>query len=342
MLEPKDRNGTSRTITRLAAIGLGTGLLLAAGPASAMAATAFVTQTSAPNGDVTSTARFQAAPGEVNDVRIHGHSGDRVDFRDLGRKIIPGRGCKKLGGAVRCDPRKLNNTDTVGPAQAATSDRNDTVTIIRGPGSVNGGSGNDTLMTTAGVPGVLAGSSGNDLITVNSPVGQTLSGGSGNDVVNGGPAGDSVAGGSGDDNISAAGGDDTVDGDQGDDNISGGSGRDQLRGDVGDDRILGNDGRDRIRGQLGNDRLAGGNNNDRLGGGPGRDRLFGNDSNDLLVGNGGRDRFRAGPGNDRVRSVDGIRERVNCGTGFDRAVVDRVPMDITAFCNRVRRVTFRR
>lgn len=38
----------------------------------------------------------------------------------------------------------------------------------------------------------------------------------------------------------------------------------------------------------------------------------------------GRDVFKGGPGNDRIRAVDGIPERIDCGTGGeDRATVDR-------------------
>ncbi|MEX2253606.1 MAG: calcium-binding protein [Thermoleophilaceae bacterium] len=334
---------TSSRSRRIAGAALAGGLLLTAAPSTAMAATAFVTHTPQPNGNVTSTAVFRAAPGEINNVRVHEVNRERFDFRDSGRTIIPGPGCRRQGSAVRCTPRSSATTN-VAPASVNTNNLNDDIDIVRGRASVNGGSGNDELTTGAGVPGTLSGSSGNDLITVanNSQAGQTLNGGSGNDVLNGGPEGDSIAGGTGDDRIGAEGGNDTADGDPGDDNILGGDGRDQLRGDFGNDRILGNNGRDRIRGQQGADRIAGGNNNDRLGGGPGRDKLWGNGSNDLLVGNSNRDRYRAGPGNDVVRSVDGIRERVNCGTGFDRATIDRRPMDITAFCNRIRRVTFRR
>jgi len=344
--EKSRSNRTSRSIRRALGAALTGTLLLVIAPASATAASAFVTQSFEPNGRSTATAQFLGAPGETNDVRVHELSRERFDFSDANNGITPGKGCRRRGRSVRCDPRSLRPAPTnVAPARVRLGDLDDEALITGGRATLNGGSGNDTLTTNARtVNTTLLGGFGNDILAVspNTTVGHTLRGNFGNDTITGGPSGDAISGGFGNDSVTALGGSDEVDGDDGDDTITGGTGPDQLLGGDGDDRLFGNSGRDRLRGQNGSDGLAGGANNDRIGGGPGRDRLFGNDSNDLLVGNSGRDRYWGGPGNDRVRALDGIRERVNCGTGFDRALVDRMPRDVTAFCNEVRRVTYRR
>ena len=169
MSDTTSRYETPRRLRRLAAGGFAAGLLLAVVPGTAMAASAFVTQARQPNGNVTSTAVFQAARGEINNVRVHERGRERFDFRDAGRRINVGRGCRRMGGAVvRCSPRQLNNTTNVAPASVRTEDLNDAVDVVVGRAAVNGGAGNDELTTLATVPGTLNGSSGNDLIDVDS------------------------------------------------------------------------------------------------------------------------------------------------------------------------------
>jgi hypothetical protein len=81
----------------------------------------------------------------------------------------------------------------------------------------------------------------------------------------------------------------------------------------------------------------------------GRDRLVGTAENDTLRGLGGRDtligrgdsdRLFGGGGNDFINPVDPGRlegDRVNCGPGFDRVLVDRSTEDVVARnCERVR------
>jgi hypothetical protein len=48
------------------------------------------------------------------------------------------------------------------------------------------------------------------------------------------------------------------------------------------------------------------------------------------------DIHRAGSGNDNVSSADGTREAVDCGSGRDRARVDR--KDRVKGCERVKRI----
>ena len=124
----------------------------------------------------------------------------------------------------------------------------------------------------------------------------------------------------------------------------GGHGRDVLRGtSAGDDLLAlrGNDlirsagGEDCLSGGAGRDRLEGGTHRDRLYGGPGGDRLVGGTGADQLVGNIGRDLFDGGAGADVINSADGVRERVRCGSGRDRAIADVA--DRLLGCERVKR-----
>jgi hypothetical protein len=57
---------------------------------------------------------------------------------------------------------------------------------------------------------------------------------------------------------------------------------------------------------------------------------------DRLAGDAGVDIHRAGSGNDNVSSADGTREAVDCGSGRDRARVDR--KDRVKGCERVKRI----
>jgi Ca2+-binding RTX toxin-like protein len=109
-----------------------------------------------------------------------------------------------------------------------------------------------------------------------------------------------------------------ITGTSGADTLNGGRGGDRIRGLGGDDVLRGDGGRDCISGSSGQDRISGGSNNDRISGGTGNDVISGNS------------------GNDRINSVDGTRDRVDCGSGRDVARVDRI--DRVRRCNIVRRV----
>ena len=87
--------------------------------------------------------------------------------------------------------------------------------------------------------------------------------------------------------------------------------------------LRGDDGRNVVRGTAGADRLFGGGGKDRLLGGRGRDVLRGGSGRDVLTGGPGRDILRGGRGNDRIMAADGARDRISCGRGRDRAVLDR-------------------
>ena len=159
-------------------------------------------------------------------------------------------------------------------------------------------------------------------------------------------AGDTVFSLGGDDVVRALSGHDCVDagsddddaaGGSGEDSVLGGSGDDKLDGGTGDDRLFGESGDDVLNGLSGKDMLAGGSGKDRLSGGSGADRLFGERGNDRLVaGDSGGSRLDGGVGNDRLDAVNGRRDTVRCGSGFDRAVVDK-RLDRVSRCERVTR-----
>lgn len=118
-------------------------------------------------------------------------------------------------------------------------------------------------------------------------------------------------------------GDDRLGGTSGGDLIYGLGGKDIISGRGGADCLVGGAGTDALNGDGGADRLTGGLSGDVIGGGAGGDFLDGGAGGDLLNGAGGVDRFDAGAGNDRVMARDGRRETVRCGSGRDRATVDR-------------------
>jgi Ca2+-binding RTX toxin-like protein len=79
--------------------------------------------------------------------------------------------------------------------------------------------------------------------------------------------------------------------------------------------LLGQGGRDTVVATPDGATLHGGNGHDKLVGGPGPDNLTGGRGADVIGG---------GRGRDLVRAIDGLRDRVDCGPGVDRAKVDGI------------------
>lgn len=77
-----------------------------------------------------------------------------------------------------------------------------------------------------------------------------------------------------------------------------------------------------IRGTPKADILVGTAGNDKIYGFAGNDWIRGLGGDDIIVGGPGRDILSGGPGNDLILARDGQRDRVYCGAGRDRAVVD--------------------
>jgi Ca2+-binding RTX toxin-like protein len=118
-----------------------------------------------------------------------------------------------------------------------------------------------------------------------------------------------------------------------------------------------------VEGGWGWDRISGGNGVDVTHGGAGRDRIFANLGADVTYGDDGGDELWAlaikdvdttngpdtsgdtlvgGNGNDRLRTRDGELDRVDCGSGRDRAlldaqdvIVDATPENPNGSCERV-------
>jgi hypothetical protein len=117
--------------------------------------------------------------------------------------------------------------------------------------------------------------------------------------------------------------------------LEGTDGPDTLRGGAGGEVIFAHGGRDRVEGGGGHDCLLGESGNDVLRGQRGSDRITGGRGNDTLVGGPGVNAYDAGPGRDFVDARNGKRELVRCGSGRDRARVDR--RDRVRGCERVSR-----
>jgi hypothetical protein len=120
---------------------------------------------------------------------------------------------------------------------------------------------------------------------------------------------------------------DVISGRRGADRISGLDAPDTIYGGPGNDRILGGpreseDDADVIDGGAGNDDLDGGRAPQSEYRGT-DDLILGRSGADVLRGGPGRDTLDGGPGNDTIRARDGERDEVRCGTGHDRAFVDK-------------------
>lgn len=154
--------------------------------------------------------------------------------------------------------------------------------------------------------------------------------------------------------------------------VAGGPGRDETRpaiegleplpdwvklavqGDAGNDRLLGHGGPDAMKGGPGEDliRAFGGDDTQHsthewatfsLVGGPGRDRIFGGLGRDE-IGSGGRgggdagsDEVYGGPGDDTFHGQqDGFRDRINCGSGKEKAFLRDRGLDQLTGCEMTR------
>jgi RTX calcium-binding nonapeptide repeat (4 copies)/Calpain family cysteine protease len=181
---------------------------------------------------------------------------------------------------------------------------------------VDGGSGNDTIITGAGTDTVTGGSGGD-----------TISNDAGTDRIDGGDGPDRLYGGAGNDTIVGGSGEDLVSGGKGSDSVDGGAGDDWAYGGEGTDTVLGGAGDDYAEGGAGNDRVSGGSGNDWVIGGAGTDQLFGDAGNDMLDGGPGADSFDGGRGFDQYRNqVDDLIAQ------FDRSDVRDVRQGEAGTC----------
>jgi len=145
------------------------------------------------------------------------------------------------------------------------------------------------------------------------------------DALTGTPGSDRILGLAGRDQLSGEGSADCIKGGLGGDSIGGGAGADHLEGGEDGDTLSGGEGADVVEGQAGSDELSGGEGEDTLLAGVGADsvREVGDGYHADETINVGSNRIDSGPGRDVVNSANGSRDRVDCGTGTDRALVDR-------------------
>jgi Ca2+-binding RTX toxin-like protein len=129
-------------------------------------------------------------------------------------------------------------------------------------------------------------------------------------------------------------GPDTLRGTNRADNLSGEGGNDKLFSLNGRDNLLGGPGKDCLlcvtegRFFAGDKTLLGGPGNDLVWAGKGSDNVAGGEGNDLLPDDGvsefSKDRFSGGPGDDVIDVMHhrSARDRVVCGSGFDRVAAN--------------------
>jgi Ca2+-binding RTX toxin-like protein len=150
----------------------------------------------------------------------------------------------------------------------------------------------------------------------------------GNDEINGQNAGDHIHGGSGADTHNGGNGNDLLhetssdetgrdvfNGGPDGDLIEGGLGGDILRGQAGDECPFADISFSFLVGDEGNDELYGGTGNDCLEGQEGTDQHFGGDDNDFINAVNDDTDFNTG-------QPPGTHDLVDCGSGFDSAIVN--------------------
>lgn len=143
---------------------------------------------------------------------------------------------------------------------------------------------------------------GNDVVhsAPDVKVNMTVEGGAGDDTIVTGAGQDRVEGGLGDDTIVTGDGRDYAFGGKGNDRITAGTGDDAVYGGDGDDRVLGGDGRDFISGGKGSDTIDGGRGDDILAGGQDRDIVRSGEGDDRVYVGAGADNVDNRSGNDVV------------------------------------------
>lgn len=241
-----------------------------------------------------------------------------------------------------------------GPDGVDAGPGNDDVATRGGDDTVLGGDGNDKLQGGAGND-TISGGTGNDTIFP-SAGNDTVNGDDGDDTLTDetwdqDTGADDLRGGGGVDTLDLADHpegatirlDDVAnDGNSGEgDNYHsdfertyGTQGADVIVGTAGNDWVRGGSGDDVIQGLGGNDEIDGDSNNDTIDGGDGNDILYGGYGNDDVTGGAGVDSlygdytscssYSCPAGSDILRARDGAVDAVNCGSGADQAIVDRV------------------
>ncbi len=267
-----------------------------------------IVATSAPDGpDVYALGSGDDVPAYVHEIE---YDGDSVDYGPRDERVI----FEADGLANDGSP---GEEDMIVDAEAVKGGAGDDLLVGDGNyGALLGGVGNDRLLGRGGTD-VLRGDEGDDVLDGGGEYDELRSGREdrGADLALGGGGGDSISLG------------------DGADRALGGEGGDSITLGAGDDTGLGGAGDDGIAGESGADRIEGGAGDDTINGGLGPDRLAGEAGDDsLIAGIGGSDLFRLPP---RFLSgpLDSWRDRVECGSDQDAALVN--PWDSVLDCEQV-------
>jgi len=172
-----------------------------------------------------------------------------------------------IGSAVT-----MNTNQFTGIEQVMLGTKNDTINVTSSAynfGSVNGGTGTDTIDAR------------------NASAGQAINSVSNIERIYGSNYNDNITGGNNSSTLRGYGGNDTINGGSANDVIYGNSGVDTLNGGTGSDAIYGGSGSDTITGGSGNDVMSGGTGNDTINGGAGNDIMAGDAGNDTINGGSG-------------------------------------------------------
>lgn len=256
--------------------------------------------------------------GNEGSDTVDGGGGDDL----INTRTSPGTGLPDVGVAYPDDPSTPQDESVLFSYPADTDPNNDR-------DSVDGGAGNDTILT------------GDD--------DDTILGGSGNDLIDAGFDDDSVDGGLGDDTLQGQEGNDTIEGGDGHDLIFGGlsptspdyaameiyslendgantltdpdpdNNSDSLSGGAGNDSIYGGDDNDTLSGGADDDLLDGGIDDDRLDGGGGDDQLIGGHGDDVMILSTGADTVSGGDGRDSYTADGPLDEQITVTVADDGA-----------------------
>ena len=171
----------------------------------------------------------------------------------------------------------------------------------------------------------------NDIVTLTAATEGTIEGGTGNDTLTGGPLADGIVGGEGSDVLNGGGGSDTMRGEAGADEYNGGAGIDwasylgSTQAETVNLNNLANDGsaddgpvnaRDNVKIDVEN--VRGGNENDTIVGSNAANTLDGEGGADTLIGAYGKDKLYGGEGADSLRGEQDA-DLLSGGAGADWA-----------------------
>lgn len=174
------------------------------------------------------TRQFMDASGSLVDgvLNVTGTGAKDVIVFSLDRDDPNMLVVKQNRTSMRFDLAAINKVQVLalgGNDRVVVNERNGRITL---PFEVDGGAGNDQIVTGSGDDIILAGD-GNDRVV----------GGAGDDQIDGGIGNDSVVGGEDNDTVFGSDGKDKLDGGKGDDNLDGGGGKDALKTGGGDDAV---------------------------------------------------------------------------------------------------------